>query len=108
MSINSPGIAAGPTQALVNTYGARVRIVRMNPDELGGTYREVVDEEVVTKSTEPRAHGEIIILKSGQGAASVMSLYVVVDIDGTLSWKKASIIPGFERYTRQPSGNFIT
>ena len=88
MSINSPGIAAGPTQALVNTYGARVRIVRMNPDELGGTYREVVDEEVVTKSTEPRAHGEIIILKSGQGAASVMSLYVVLT---TIVLKKLKI-----------------
>ena len=104
MTINSPIIAAGPTQSIAKTYGLRVQIIPVTP---GQTYSTYVDGMVLLVDTEPVTHGQLIIQRYGSGAGSVMSLYVAVDIGGTLEWKKAKVLSGVDRYTRRPVDRFV-
>ena len=99
MSINSPSIAAGFTQLIGKTFGTKVRVIPVTP---GQSYLGLVDGVLTNLSTDPSSHGELIVHQVRSNGRSIMVLYVAVDIDGNLSWKKASVSPGVDRYTRQP------
>lgn len=100
MSFSPHTLVVGPTQRIEIFPGTRVRIIPVAPGE---SYFSIVDGVRVSLTTEPSASGELIVSQaSGSGANAVVVLYVAVEIDEVLYWKKASLIPALDRYTRQP------
>lgn len=99
MTFSPNTLAVGPTQRIERYLGTRVRIIPVPPGE---DYTIAVDGQPETVTTEPSASGELIIqLAAGSGSNSVMALHVAVEINGELFWKRASLIPAVNRYTRQ-------
>lgn len=100
MTFSPHTLAVGPTQRIERYFGTRIRVIPVTP---GTFYIDVIDGVITSVETEPSVSGELIAhAASGSGASTVTVLYIAVEVDGVLAWKKASLLASVNGYTRQP------
>ena len=100
MAINSGRIAAGPTKTRA---AARISCVSITSTIPPGT-RITIDPDTelpVSINQDPLREGQILCYSTQNDTA----LYVVVDIGGTLTWKRCAAITGYiDSTTGKPFG----
>jgi hypothetical protein len=100
MAINSGRIAAGPTNTRTT---AKINCVNIASTAPPGE-RKYVDPStgnVVTDQQLPQREGQVLVYSTQNDTA----LYVVVDISGTLTWKRCAAITGYiDSTTGKPFG----
>lgn len=88
MSISKPIIAAGPTVKRDKTKDTKLIISSALP----GTQRKYIDEngQLAFDDQLPQREGQLFAYRDGSAPGA--SLYVAVDMNGTLEWKL--VVPG--------------
>jgi len=100
MAINSGRIAAGPTKTRVAAKTNCVSITNTTPPN---SYPRVSPEtgSLETIDQSPQREGQVLCYNAQNDTA----LYVVVDIGGTLTWKRCAAITGYiDSTTGKPFG----
>lgn len=96
MAINGPILDVGPTSTRVDAATTCVTITETVPpaDVVSLQYTTTSAGEdkvaVVTISQAPQREGQVLAYKDGL----FIELYIVVDISGVLTWKRASLTTG--------------
>lgn len=99
MSFNKNTLAVGPTTQRHKTRTTRVQLIKKEP---GAERAYIKNGELIIESTAAQVEGQLCCQwVSGNGGAKIFVLYVAIDIDGTLEWKRVRIGQEVERYTRQ-------
>jgi hypothetical protein len=88
MPISKPIIAAGPTVKRGKAKGTKLLISSALP----GTQRRYIDEngQLTLDDQLPQREGQLFAYRNGSDPGA--SLYVAVDMNGTLEWKR--VVPG--------------
>lgn len=89
MAINKPVISAGPTATRV---GLRISCVPItNTDPTSGAIRRYLENGIIkTDAQTPQREGQMLAYSDG----AAITIYVVVDISGTLTWKMVGGVMG--------------
>ena len=102
MAINKPVISAGPTS---QRRGTRICCVPItNVDPTSGATRRYLDNGLIKTDTQtPQREGQMLVLDDG----ATITMYVVVDISGTLTWKRVGGVMGaYNTKTGKPWRSF--
>ena len=97
MAINKPIIDAGPTKQRGHVLDQPVTLHPVGPGE---AYRVSRYESVTVNP--PDREGQVFFHVISDGRNRLASMYVGVNVSGTLTWVLASLNPSVNGYTGEP------
>lgn len=100
MAINRPIIAAGATVSRSATFSQPVQVASVAPGE---TYRTTDSTGAVLDITvSANFEGQLYFQRVGSEVPYFYAMYVVVDIEGTLTWVPVDLTSKTNQYTGRP------